>query len=353
MTLTENKDGTVSGSYKLTRYGSTYVYSYVIKGNLIGISYVEEGSTLSSSSNVYFMYKDSAKPTAAFYAYNSTDKYYIYSLTPADKTGMKFAYFDMTNATFKLDVTVTIITGSAWSDAGSRIMVMDGTTEIGVYDLTGTSSYYRNLTKVAKDAVVGTYTLSGGATQLILDGYGIATYGGVAGTYSVVSSTQVTVVTSVSGTVTTSTIDLDTTAKTYTVSGTPVVVTLPEFAGKSYKNSSINYREWMNDSYQDDGVGTFIFSGSAQTLTFTLTNPDGYEFGASNYPTSITRKDVAYTYDSSTHVVTFTMNDSQGTSTTFTLTFDASAGTMTMDKNFGTKSNYAIVTGGIAFSVVA
>lgn len=351
--ITKNNDGTVSGSFKLVRYGTTYVYTFAIKGDFLGLYYVEEGGTLSSTSNVYIMTKNTAAPKAAAYASDSTNKTYLYSITPNGATDASFVYFDMTAKTFKFGVLVTLIKGTTWTDSGSRIKIMDGTTEIGVYDIGG-STYSRTMTKVASDAVAGSYKLASATEDtLSLDGYGIATYNGVTGTYTVVSATQVTVVTSVSGTVTTTTIDLDTTAKTYAVNGTPVSVTLPEFAGSSYRNSTINYREWMNDSYQTDGVGTFAFSATASTLTFTLTNPDGYEFGASGYPTKITRSDIAYTYDATAKTVTFTMNDSQGTSTVFTLTYDATAKTMTMDKNFGTKSNYAITTANVAFALVA
>jgi hypothetical protein len=320
-TFTEATDGSVSGSFK----AGTYTYYYFIKSGLLGVYRLDSDETaISGTYNVYVMSKNTDKPSAAAYATDSTNKTYLYSITPNGSTTTSYVWFDMTAKAFKLGVAVTIIKGTNWNDAGSRIKVMDGTTEIGVYDVTG--SYSKSLTKVAKDAVAGSYKIASAETDtLTLDGYGIGTLNDVAGTYTVDSATQVTFVsvttTTTGKTVTSTVLTLDTTAKTYTA-GTPTTVTLPLFAGTVYQGT------YEYDYYNDNSTLKITFSGTAMTLDFKLTSDDSSE-------DSYSFADIAYTYDSTTGIISFTMNNASGTATAFTLTYTASTNTMKMNQAYG------------------
>lgn len=323
-----NNDGTVTEgtdttTIVFTRKPSSYTYTdtVTIKGNDLFVYETEDDD---STIGYYFFSKTgTAKPTAAAYAYTSAKDAYLFSLTPADGVATEYAMYKDSKA--YLGVTVTVISGSAWTDAGAKIKVSDGSTVLGVYTVSG--SYTKYLTAVAVDAVAGTYT--SGTNTMVLDGYGVATLAGVEGTYTVDSATQVSVVTKKtetdgSVTVTTTVITIDTTAKTYTAA-TPTSVTLPAFAGKTFKGT------YEYDYSNDTATLQVVFSTSAQTLNFKLSSDDysedDYSFTA-----------VAYTYDSATGIVSFTMNNASGTATAFTLTYDSAANTMKMNEAYGSSS---------------
>jgi hypothetical protein len=341
ITMTENTDGTATCT--LTRSGYyTYTDAITIKGNNVFIKETEDDD---STVGLYFYTKTgAAKPTSAGYAYTSAKDAYVFGITPT-KGANEYAFYDGTNVI--IGATVTILSGAAWNDSGAKIMVKNGDTLLGVYTVSG--SYTKTLTAVAVGAEAGTYKLADGTKPIVLDGYGLATYDGVAGTYTI-SGTTVTIVTSVtadgSTTVTTSVVEIDTTAKTYTVtSSTPII--LPAFAGKAYSGSFSYYNDSNNK--KTDGVCKITFGATAQTVTVYCSAPN-YNTGWGSADVTKTYSNVAYTYDATAKKVSVTLN-----SLPVSFTYDDTANTFTVnaDIDSGSTDLDTFSTGNIVLSLAA
>lgn len=252
---------------------------------------------------VYVLDLNEDKPENTRYYFVSTDDFSS-SIASGDTYGSRFLielqrgsgktwyYFDKLAGTVER-VTLSFASGASIADASSALVYDESGAPLFRYTRTTATSFP---TFTMKGNEAGTYTAeSGSGNQLTLDGFGNATFGTVSGTYTI-SSSIVTFVSKADGSQTTFLID--TTAKTYTISGSAtwdgaesfaamvtgtydgnnassgmVAITLNhDYAGNEAEGKAKVQATLTNSYYQTTEIiastATYVYDASAQTLTF-------------------------------------------------------------------------------------